>query len=117
MIFIAGQDLYESMQAERTAAIEASGIPYGYGRSEVLCRVQEKQAGRGLTGAQIVRSMYGFSVRYDSGLQNWGLLKSARGSSDPSLEAAKQFCLDWVAQAPNSRYAWMSEGEAEGVAA
>lgn len=109
MIFIAGQELYEAMQAERAKAIEASGVPYGHGRSEVLCRVQERQAGRGLTGIHIVRSMYGYSVRYDSGLQNFALLRPARSSSDPSFAAALDFCRRWVAEAPAHRYAWHSE--------
>lgn len=113
MIFIAGQEVYDAAAAERTAAVEASGIAFGQGRSEVLCRVQERQAGRGLTGVHIVRSMYGFSVRYDSGLQNFALLRSARGSSDPSLAAAIRFCADWVAQSPTNRYAYYHEHEAE----
>lgn len=107
--FIAGQELYEAAQAERAAAIEASGVPYGQGRSEVLCRVQERQAGRGLVGAHIVKSMYGYSVRYDSGLQNWGLLHRAASCRDPSFAAALDFCRQWVAQDPTHRYAWHSE--------
>lgn len=111
MVLIAGAEVYERMHAERKALMV--GAPeYGQGRSEYLCRAQAKQAGQGYMGAQIVRSMYGFSVRYDSGLQDWGLLRSARGSSDTSLEAAEQFCRDWVAQNPERRYAWMAAGEA-----
>lgn len=108
-IFIAGQELYEAAQAERAAAIEASGVPYGHGRSEVLCRVQMQQAGRGLQGAQIVKSMYGYSVRYDSGLQDWGLLRRAGSSRDPSFAAAIDFCRRWVAEDPTHRYAWHTE--------
>lgn len=109
MIFIAGQELYEAMQAERAAIIEASGVPYGQGRSEVLCRVQQQQAGRGLVGAQIVRSIYGYSVRYDSGLQDWGLLHRAASSRDPSFAAALDFCRQWAAQDPAHRYAYHTE--------
>jgi hypothetical protein len=108
-IFIAGQEVYEAASAERSAAVEASGIAWGAGRSEVLCKVQERQAGRGLTGIHIVKSMYGYSVRYDSGLQNFGLLRAARGSRDPSFEAAVEFCRDWVAAHPECRYAWHNE--------
>lgn len=109
MIFIAGQEIYEAVAAERRTAVEASGIAWGAGQSEVLCRVQSQQAGRGLTGIHIVRSIYGYSVRYDSGLQNFALLRAARGSSNPSFAAALKFCQDWAAQSPTNRYAWHQE--------
>ena len=106
MILIAGQELHAAMQAEKAAIVEQSVLGFN---SEQLCALQRKQAGRGIVGACIVKSMYGFSVRYDSGLQDFGIIKSARGSSDPSLEAAIEFCKAWVAQAPASRYAWHRE--------
>lgn len=113
-VFIAGESVFNAAQAEREAVMAKCEVPFGHGRSEVLCRVQSQQAARGLTGAHIVRSMYGFSVRYDSGLQNFALLRAARGSSDPSLAAAIRFCADWVAQSPQHRYAYYNEEEAEG---
>ena len=39
--------------------------------SEPLCEWQRDVSRRGIVGAEIVESMYGWSVRYDSGLQNW----------------------------------------------
>lgn len=109
MIFIAGQAVHDAAQAERRAYVDASGVPFGHGRSEVLCHIQRQQAGRGLTGVHVVKSMYGYSVRYDSGLQDFALLRSARGSSDPSLEAAEAFCREWVARDPARRYAYRTE--------
>lgn len=52
---------------------------------------------------EIVQSIYGQSVRYDSGLQNFGLVLSGRGIT---LDEAEAFCRDWVAQDPEHRYAW-----------
>lgn len=108
MILIAGAELYEATRAEKLAMV--SQTPAGF-NSEQLCKLQERQAGRGLLGAQIVESIYGFSVRYDSGLQEWGLLRPSRGLPEDqrTLEAAEAWCRDWVARDPAHRYAWKSE--------
>lgn len=100
---IAGGDLYAALQAEKAARVQRK--PRGFD-SEQLCRLQESQAGRGILGAQIVLSNYGYSVRYDSGLQGWAILRPARGQADASHEAAVAFCHAWVAGNPASRYAW-----------
>ena len=101
---IAGQDLYATLQAEREARVAKVGNLY---KGEPLCRLQEQQAGRGVLGAELVLSRYGWSVRYDSGLQNWGLLASSRsGMLDGTLEAAVAWATAWVAQDPQRRYAW-----------
>jgi hypothetical protein len=109
MILVAGAELYAELQAEKRALVEENARGFN---SEQLCALQRKVAARGVVGAQIVKSMYGFSVRYDSGLQDWGLLKTSRGSADPSLEAAEAFCREWVAADPTHRYAWKTELEA-----
>lgn len=106
LTIVAGGELYASLQAEKRAAVQETGLGFN---SEQLCALQRKQAGRGILGAQIVRSMYGYSVRYDSGLQEWGLLKSARGAADASFAAALEFCRQWVAADPARRYAWHTE--------
>jgi hypothetical protein len=103
-IIIAGRELSEALDAEKR---NTKG-------GEDLCRVQEAQASRGIQGAQLVRSMFGWSVRYDSGLQGWGLLASSRqGTLDGSLRAAVEWAEDWAAQAPTHRYAWASRREVE----
>jgi len=105
MNIVAGQELYAQLQAEKAARV--SKTPNGYD-SETLCKLQQSQAGRGIVGAQIVDSLYGFSVRYDSGLQNWGLLRATRGlpKEQTTREAAIAFCEEWVARDPSHRYAW-----------
>jgi hypothetical protein len=103
MNIIAGQAIWDAMQDEK-----ARHVPIGAGgyQSEALCKLQRSWAGRGIIGAQIVQSNYGWSVRYDSGLQNWGILRASRGAADPSHEAAVAFCREWVAEDPAGRYAW-----------
>jgi len=98
-IIIAGRNVREAVEAE-----QATG----------LIKAQETQAKRGILGAQLVRSMYGWSVRYDSGLQGWGLLASTRsGQLDGSFKAAVEWAENWQAQDPARRYAWASRREVE----
>lgn len=97
MEIVAGEALVEALTAE-TETI-ASGQ---------LWALQEAQAARGILGVEIVKSMYGYCVRYDSGLQDWGILAGSRKGQqlDGSLEAAQQFCECWVSEDPTHRYAW-----------
>lgn len=103
---VAGQELHAALVAEREALIPKVGNLYS---SEPLCALQRAQAGRGILGAELVESLYGWTVRYDSGLQNWGLLARTRrrgGELDGTLEAAAAWATAWVAQDPARRYAW-----------
>jgi hypothetical protein len=100
-IIIAGRDVIDFLDMEKEQAAD-------------LCRMQEAQASRGYLGAQLVRSMFGWSVRYDSGLQGWGLLASTRsGQLDGSFKAAVEWAERWVAQDHDRRYAWASRREVE----
>lgn len=102
---VAGAELLASMRAARDAIPE--GRYPGTRDSEALCALQRKEAGRGILGAVIESSLYGYSVRYDSGLQNFGLLASSKSRElDGSLEAAQAWCRSWVAEDPSKRYAW-----------
>lgn len=103
---VAGLDLVEAMRAETARRIPHTGTGY---QSESLCALQRERAGRGIVGAEIVESIYGYSVRYDSGVQNWGLLACTQrrgGTLDGTFEAAEQWARAWVAQDPARRYAW-----------
>jgi hypothetical protein len=56
---------------------------------------------------EVICSNYGHSVRYDSGLQNFGLLAGSRsGALDGTLEDAERYATAWVAEDPTRRYAW-----------
>lgn len=104
MTIIAGEQLVDQLTTETRARCQNTGAGFN---STQLCTLQREQAGRGITGAEIVVSNYGCSVRYDSGLQNFGLLASARAKQiDGTMEGAVAFAKAWVAKDPARRYAW-----------
>lgn len=79
---------------------------YGY-ESEALCAKQRQDAVNGFLGAEIVKSFYGYSLRYDSGLQNFGLIAKAADIGLPStLEKATKYAKRWASHEPTKRYAW-----------
>jgi hypothetical protein len=98
MIIVAGQAVYDRLQEERRSRVS---------QGESLPGVQEKQFASGFLGAEIVESNYGFSVRHDTGLMNWGLIASSRSKEvDGTVEDAERAARDWVARDPDRRYAW-----------
>lgn len=101
-IVIAGNELIISLDAEKKARCTWTG--YGY-NSDQLCQVQSDHSARGIEGAEVVPSIYGHSVRYDSGLQNFGLLARSQELGG-TLEGAETWVRDWCARAPQRRYAW-----------
>jgi len=63
-----------------------------------LCRVQRIQHGRGRRTAELVRTIYGWSVRHGSGLNNFGIMRH----SCP-FEDAVQFGINWANRDPDNR--------------
>lgn len=107
---IAGHDLVEQMRAAREASVEKTAS--GFYDSEDICRIQQAEARKGILGVEVCESLYGFSVRYDSGLQDWGLVASSRyGQLDGSVEDAFRFAREWVAKDPTRRYAWIRKND------
>jgi hypothetical protein len=102
MIIVAGHDLVDAMEVEQKAKCRWGCGGYN---SDDLAVLHREQSSRGLRGVELVKAIKGWSVRYDCGLQNFGLLAT---SSDlgGSLEAAEQFANNWVSQDPSRRYAW-----------
>lgn len=108
MNVFAGAELYESLAAERKALVDAARAKQVFRTDDTLCGVQEAQARRGILGVNLVESIYGWTVRYDSGLQNFSILAGARrGDVNGSYEDAERFAREWVAQDPARRYAWV----------
>ena len=102
-VVVAGQDLVEELRVARQAVPQS---PFGYASGH-LVKLQEMESRRGIRGAEIVESNYGFSVRAASGLQNFALLASSRAKQvDGSLEDAVRWAKAWVAQDPTKRYAY-----------
>lgn len=102
MTVVAGEALVDQMSEETKERCEFTGFGYN---SNQLCQLQREQSARGIIGCEIVCSAYGYSVRYDSGLQNFGLLARSRELGG-TLEAAEAFAKKWVAEDINCRYAW-----------
>ena len=73
--------------------------------SESLCEFQRKANTAGYLEAEIVESNYGYSLRYASGLQNCGLIKSSRHREiDGTFQGAVEAARVWVAADPAKRY-------------
>lgn len=100
MIIVAGEELVDRLSTEQVLRCRKGA--YGYDSTDLVA-LQREQAGRGILGVEIVQSIYGQSVRYDSGLQNFGLVLAGKGIT---LEEAEKWCRDWVAKDPQRRYAW-----------
>ena len=97
---IAGQDVLDAIARHRAATVLPSRRRPGTWDSETLCAHQRAMAARGYIGAEIVPTIRGFSLRYDSGLQNFGLIE--RGLA--TLEEAEIAARRWQIRAPTLRY-------------
>lgn len=102
MIIVAGQELIDRLDAEKAARVAQSACGFD---SEQLCAIQREQAARGVLGVELVKAIHGWGARYDSGLQNFGLLRTSYDLGG-SLEAAEAYARDWVSADPSRRYAW-----------
>ena len=83
-------------------------------RGESLCRLQESQSARGYLPAMLVESIYGWGVRYASGLQDFGILVRSQDLGG-SRAAAIAWGITWANDDPNHRefYARKSDLEKE----
>ena len=106
MKIISGETVWTEQQARKHASL---GVKNRYA-SEALCAWQVQEHRNGIRAAQIVQSNYGYSVRHASGLDNFGLIASARARQlDGTLEAAIGAAKAWCAVDPSRRYAYISE--------
>ncbi len=97
---IAGEDVYKAYASARALAVLNTTSMYG---SEALPRFQMQSS---IIGCKLVESMYGWSVRYNSGLQNFELIASSKCKQvNGTFEDAERFAKEWVAQDPTRRYA------------
>lgn len=103
----AGKEAFDRWEADKQANVPNFGGLYD---SDALCAFQGKQADQGRRGCKVDESIYGWTLRYDSGLQNHRIIL-ATGSDD--LDNAMEEAKRWVAQDPKNRYAWISKYELE----
>ncbi len=89
--------------------IEANCPKVGqYFESNKLCAMQRSQSARGRTEADLGRSIYGWTLRYASGLQDWSIIFASR-DHNPATALAE--ALRWVAVNPECRSVCVSVGE------
>lgn len=107
---VAGVAVFEAIRAERETLPKDAR---GFFLSEPLCACQRHQAARGFIEAELVESIYGWSVRYASGLHGFALLASARASAvDGSRADAERWAAEWVAEDPAHRFVTAMTAEA-----
>lgn len=75
----------------------------GAGNSEELCKRQERASREGITEAELVKSMYGWSLRYASGLNDFGLIARAR-ETGATWAKAVEYAKEWQAKDPERRF-------------
>lgn len=91
---IAGREVFEAQEARKVAALGETP-PTGF-RSDALCEWQRSEARHGIVEAEIVKSMYGYGLRYASGLHDFGIIARA-AEIGGSLEDAIAFAKSWQA--------------------
>ena len=84
-------------------------------RGQSLCELQESQSERGYLPAELVKSMYGWTVRYASGLQGHGFLLSWRKLGRIMSRAeAIAWGTAWANEDPDNREFYARKSDLEG---
>lgn len=99
---VAGQDVFDAQTARKAAALgpmPATGFP-----SDALCQWQRSEAKHGIVEAEIVESIHGYSLRYASGMHDFGLIARAREMGDGTFDAAVAFAKSWQADDAARRF-------------
>lgn len=111
-IAVFGKEVLSSIQAEKERAVPRSqrpGMEHCYSSSE-LCSFQSKLAVKGYLGAHLVESIYGWTLRYDSGLQNFNIIAGVRdGQLDGSFSNAMDYAKEWQEKDSTRRYVTIEE--------
>lgn len=110
---VAGVDVFNAISAE--VAAKCPRHPNGRFIAAEVAVIHAQQAIRGFLGAQLCRDIYGWGLRYDSGLQGFAIIASGREIKDGCglLEDAEALARRWCAADPLFRYAWMWADERE----
>src|SRR3979490_91481 len=101
-----GQDVHAALDAERVLECVASKRYPGCFESDSLCRWQSEVFQRGFRGACLSETIFGWSVRSDTGLENFRILAGHRSGELPNAtkEQALEGARNWQAEAPTLRY-------------
>lgn len=99
MSIMFGQEVHEAEVARIESLVPSHGGLY---ESEALCRAQESSS---VTAARVVKTIYGHSLRYASGLDGFAIVASFRTNEwVESLKLVEHYAEYWQAQAPTRRY-------------
>ena len=106
IVVVVGQAVAAALEAEREQL--PRGAYPGTFSSEPLCAWQREVHFRGFRDVELCQSIYGWSVRSGSGLDNFALLASVKryGNVDGTYEDAVRWATEWCAVHPDRRYAW-----------
>ena len=103
-----GAEVRRLLDADRNANVRPSQSRAGCFDSESLCTWQIKVSQAGYVGAEICKSIYGYSLRYCSGLDNWAIIAGCRcGMLDGTFADALQYAERWQAEQPTKRVVYM----------
>ena len=98
--FIAGEETWNKLQAEKIMKVRKS--ERGYNSRELII-LQGEWSSRGVLGAELVQSMHrNWTLRYDSGIQNWGII-----AADMTKGEVIEYAIAWVAMDPSHRYVYV----------
>ena len=103
---IAGQRVLDALDAERAAQCVPSSKYPGCFDSESLCTWQRSVHRRGFEGAELCKTIFGWSVRSDTGLDDFQVLAGHRDGQLPNAarEQAAAWAVKWQAERPEHRY-------------
>lgn len=105
---VAGEDIANQVREARKVSVAKSTKYSNCFDSESLVKFQVAINSKGYVEAEIVESNYGYSLRYASGLQNFGLIASSRSRElNGTIEDAIRFAKEWVSRDPAHRYVTM----------
>ncbi len=105
---LVGNEAYTHYRSIRARHVNPSSHTPNTLDSESLCKFQIEASRMGFIEMELVRSNYGWSVRYASGIYNFGLFSGARGT-DGSWDRAMRVALAWQQQDPARRYVTCSD--------
>src|SRR5437899_12619961 len=88
-----GQDVHAALEAERKAVCTPSKRVLGCYESESLCRWQSETHRKGFEGARLCETIFGWSARSDTGLDNFRILQGHRDGTRPN--PPKEQALAW----------------------
>jgi len=105
---VAGQNAKDAAEAILLARVKPSTERPGCLESESLCAAQQHVHGLGFRDVELVPTLYGWSVRSGSGLDNFSILYGYRkGDGRMTYEQALAKANEWVNQNPSRRFAWV----------